>query len=98
MIKLNNFDILKTPVITEKSNFISSLNKYVFIVSSFDIKKNVKLAVENIFNVSVSHVNIVNKKRSSCFFKGKKGFKSAYKKAIVTLVNGFTIDITSEVK
>jgi large subunit ribosomal protein L23 len=95
---LNFYDVIKKPVITEKANDVNSFNKYCFVVDSSANKAIIKASVEKIFNVKVSGVNIVNKKRTETFFKGRKGFNSSCKKAIVTLMSGFTIDLMSEVK
>ena len=78
------YDIIKMPLLTEKSNSLESLGKYVFIVSSDSNKIQIKKAVEHIFNVEVKNVNIINIQGKTKVFKGKKGKRVSFKKAIVT--------------
>ena len=98
MISQTSFDILRTPVVTEKSTALSELNKFVFLVSPFADKASVKKAVEAIFKVSVTAVNILNRAGKSKRFKGTKGRRSDTKRAIVTIAKGQTLDYTTEVK
>jgi large subunit ribosomal protein L23 len=98
MISQTSFDILRTPIITEKSTALSELNKFVFEVSTFADKASVKKAVENIFKVTVTAVNILNRVGKSKRFKGTKGKRSDVKRAIVTIAKGQTLDYTTEVK
>ena len=92
---LSNYrDIIKAPVITEKSsNIASNDRKYVFKVDAKANKSQIKDAIEKIFKVKVESVNTVNvhpkKKRVGRF----SGMTNKYKKAIVTLVNGNKIDL-----
>lgn len=92
---LSNYrDIIKAPVITEKSsNIASNDRKYVFKVDAKANKSQIKDAIEKIFNVKVEKVNTVNvhpkKKRVGRY----SGMTNKYKKAIVTLVNGNKIDL-----
>ena len=92
---LSNYrDIIKAPVITEKSsNIASNDRKYVFKVDAKANKSQIKDAIENIFKVKVESVNTVNvhpkKKRVGRY----SGMTNKYKKAIVTLVNGNKIDL-----
>ena len=92
---LSNYrDIIKAPVITEKSsNIASNDRKYVFKVDAKANKSQIKDAIEKIFNVKVESVNTVNvhpkKKRVGRY----SGMTNKYKKAIVTLVNGNKIDL-----
>ncbi|MCX6765995.1 MAG: 50S ribosomal protein L23 [Candidatus Moranbacteria bacterium] len=86
-------DILIEPWITEKSHAAMALNKYEFRVSKDSDKSDIKMAVEELYNVRVTDVNIVNippKKRNYGRFVGKK---SGYKKAIVTLKEGDKIEL-----
>jgi large subunit ribosomal protein L23 len=86
-------EILKRPIITEKSSDLMADNKYTFAVEKKANKLEIKNAVEQIFNVKVKQVNTMNvipKRRRV----GKyEGFKPGYKKAIVTLVEGFSIEL-----
>ena len=92
---LSNYrDIIKAPVITEKSsNIASNDRKYVFKVDAKANKSQIKDAIEKIFKVEVESVNTVNvhpkKKRVGRY----SGMTNKYKKAIVTLVNGNKIDL-----
>ncbi len=88
-----NFLMLQRPWISEKSTGLSKSNKYVFIVNAAGNKPEVKKAVEAFYNVKVADVNIVNMKPKRKRLGFKLGAKSGYKKAIVTLKEGHTIDI-----
>ena len=96
------YDVLRRPIITEKTNFMNSaLQQYVFEVASNTNKNLVKEAVEEIFDVDVVRVNIVNvpAKRTRRFRNRRlKVRRSGYKKAIVTLAPGNTIEIFEGVK
>lgn len=87
-------DIIKRPIITEKSSdLIASDNKYTFVVDKKANKTEVKYAVKQLFNVEVEKVNIINvlpKRRRVGRFEGKK---PGYKKAIVKLAPGNTIEL-----
>ncbi len=95
-------DILRRPIITEKSNYqAAELNQYVFEVSIKATKQMVKDAIETVFDVDVTRVNIVNvpPKRSRRWRNRRvKVRRSAYKKAIVTLEPGETIDVFEGVR
>jgi large subunit ribosomal protein L23 len=95
-------DILRRPIITEKSNYqAGDLNQYVFEVSIKATKQMVKDAVETIFDVDVARVNMINvpPKRSRRWRNRQvKVRRSAYKKAIVTLEPGETIDVFEGVR
>jgi large subunit ribosomal protein L23 len=95
-------DILRRPIITEKSNYqAGDLNQYVFEVSMDANKQMIKDAVETVFDVDVARVNIVNvpPKRSRRWRNRRiKVRRSAYKKAIVTLEPGETIDVFEGVR
>ncbi len=92
------YDLIKSPLITEKSTNLSELNKYSFLISSVANKNNVKKAVESIFDVKVKAVNILNQKGKVKRFKGVLGVRSDKKKAIVTLEKDNSIDIAGGVK
>ena len=97
MNKINLYDSIVGPVITEKSTNLSSLNKIVFKVIDSANKKTLKKNIEKIFKVNVVKVNIVNLKSKIKFKQGKLSTKSGYKKAIVTLKKGQSIDLASGV-
>lgn len=85
-------DILRRPVVTEKSHINTTLNKYTFVVQKEADKPLVKKAVESIFSVTVEKVNIINRKGKTKTFRGRKGKRSDTKIAVVTLAEGSTID------
>lgn len=96
------YDILRRPYITEKSNYQNSdLNQYVFEVASHATKSMIKDAVETLFDVKVANVNVMNvpAKRSRKGRNRRMTFRrSEYKKAIVTLNPGDSIDLFEGVK
>ena len=96
------FDVLRRPIITEKSNYqAGDLNQYVFEVSMDATKQMVKDAVETVFDVDVARVNIINvpAKRSRRWRNRRvKVRRSAYKKAIITLEPGDSIDVFEGVR
>lgn len=93
MLKFNKFDVLIAPLYSEKATHASALGKYVFKVAKSATKSEVKKAVEQLFNTKVDSVNILTTKRKAKVFKGRQGFRSNFKKAIVTLEKGKTIDL-----
>ena len=95
MNKINLYDSIIGPVITEKSTNLSSLNKLVFKVIDSANKKNLKKNIEKIFKVNVTKINIINKKRRIKFTRGRINRVKGYKKAIVTLKKGQSIDLTT---
>ena len=95
MSKINLFDKILTPVVTEKSTNLSEYNKIVFKVPKGANKKNLKKNIEKIFKVNVTKINIINKKRRVKTTRGRKIKISGYKKAIVTLKKGQNIDLTT---
>jgi len=96
-MKADNFmyDIIIEPVITEKSTNISAQNKVVFKVAPFSTKRNIKKSVEKLFKVNVIKINTINLKGKTKFVRGKKTNTSGYKKAIITLKKGQSIDLTT---
>lgn len=92
------YDVIRTPVITEKSTALSESNKIVFKVPVDSNKKEVKEAVEKIFGVKVASVNTVKVHGKTKRFKGKIGKRSDAKKAIVTLKDGESVDVFGGVK
>ena len=95
MTKINLYDTIVSPVITEKSTNLSSLNKVVFKVIDSANKKNLKKNIEKIFKVNVTKINIINKKTLIKSTRGKKVKKKGFKKAIITLKKGQNIDLTT---
>ena len=95
MKKINYIDSIKTPIITEKATVLSEQNKTVFKVHAKANKKNIKKNIEKLFKVNVVKVNIINQKSKSKMRQGKKSFKSGYKKAVITLKKGQSIDLTT---
>ena len=95
--KIHLYDKIITPVITEKSTNLSEQNKIVFKINRNANKKNVKKSIEKIFKVNVIKVNIINKKTRTKLTRGRKVKVTGYKKAIITLKKGQSIDLTTGV-
>jgi len=95
MEKLHLYDKILSPVLTEKSTYLSEQNKIIFKVPSKANKKNLKMNIEKIFKVNVIKINIINKKRKIKVTRGKKIKVKGYKKAIITLKKGQNIDLTT---
>ncbi len=95
MKKINYIDSIRNPIMTEKATILSEQNKSVFKVHEKANKKLIKKNIEKIFKVNVVKVNIINQKTKLKIKQGKKSFKSGYKKAIVTLKKGQSIDLTT---
>ena len=95
MKKINYIDSIRNPIMTEKATILSEQNKSVFRVHEKANKKLIKKNIEKIFKVNVVKVNIINQKKKLKMKQGKKSFKSGYKKAIVTLKKGQSIDLTT---
>ena len=89
------YDKILQPVVTEKSTNLSEQNKIVFKVPTSSNKKILKKNIEKIFKVNVTKVNIVNKKNREKISRGKKIKIKGYKKAIITLKKGQSIDLTT---
>ncbi len=89
------YDIIRTPVITEKATNISEHNQVVCRVPLAATKREVKAAVEGLFNVSVTAVNTIRVRGKVKRVRGRTGRRSDVKKAIVTLREGQRIDITT---
>lgn len=86
------FDVLRAPHISEKSARLQETDQYVFMVSPYATKDDVKAAVEQLFSVEVASVNVVNMKGKSTAFRGRIGTRSKRRKAYVRLVAGHTIN------
>ena len=96
-MKINYIDSVKSPVITEKATIMSEQNKTVFKVHPSANKKNIKKNIEKLFKVNVVKVNIINQKPKLKMKQGRKSLKSGFKKAVVTLKKGQSIDLTTGV-
>lgn len=95
MNKLAMYDVIVAPVVTEKSTRVSEFNQVVFKVRKEATKPEIKAAVEGLFGVTVTAVNTLIQKGKMKRFKGRVGFRSDVKKAIVTLADGQAIDVTT---
>ena len=82
-------------MVTEKSSNLSEQNKIVFKVAAGANKINLKKNIEKIFKVNVTKINIINKKNRTKITRGKKVKVSGFKKAIITLKKGQSIDLTT---
>src|SRR5919107_3434414 len=89
------YDVIVSPVITEKATALSEQNKVVFRVKPDATKPQIKEAVEKLFEVKVKSVNTLVTKGKVKMFRGKRGQRSDVKKAVVTLQEGHSIDITT---
>ena len=92
------YDIIKRPITTEKSTNLQQFNQYSFIVSKNSNTFEIKKAIEVIFKVKVSKVNTSILRGKGKTFKGQYGFRKDTKRAIVTLIEGNTIDSSLEIK
>ena len=93
--KLSHYDTIIAPVITEKSTMASEHNQVVFKVANGATKPEIKAAVEALFNVKVAGVNTLNRKGKTKRFRGIPGRQKDFKKAIVTLADGYSIDVAT---
>ncbi|MGE0741423.1 MAG: 50S ribosomal protein L23 [Hyphomonadaceae bacterium] len=94
-LKHKHYDTIIKPVITEKATVLSEQNKVVFQVPLTATKADVKEAVEKLFNVKVGAVNTIRHKGKTKQFRGIPGKRSDTKKAVVTLLAGYSIDVTT---
>ena len=95
MSKLHLYDKILSPMVTEKSTNMSEHNKIVFKVPSGANKKNLKTNIEKIFKVNVTKINIINKQSRTKLTRNRKVKVSGFKKAIITLKKGQSIDLTT---
>ena len=95
MKKINHIDAIRHPIVTEKATILSEQNKTVFQVHKNANKVSIKKNIEKIFKVNVIKVNIINTKPKIKIKQGKISTKSGYKKAIITLKKGQSIDLTT---
>ena len=92
-----DLNLIKKPVITEKSTANAQFNKYIFEVRNDANKINIKKTIEEIYKVKVQKLNSLNVKSKPKVFKGKRGTRSELKRIIVTLKEGNTIDMSGKV-
>ena len=92
---VRHYDTILSPVITEKATVLSEHNKVVFRVAQDATKEEIADAIEQLFKVTVTKVNTLNVKGKTKRFRGIVGRRSDVKKAIVTLAEGQSIDITT---
>jgi len=95
MKKFHYLDTVISPNVTEKSTSLSEFNKVVFKVDKNANKKSIKKSIEKIFKVNVIKINTINIKGKTKIVRNKKAFKSGYKKAIITLKKGQSIDLAT---
>jgi large subunit ribosomal protein L23 len=91
------YAIVRSPVITEKATQISGFRQFAFRVPLAATKPEIKAAVEGLFKVKVTAVNTLRQEGKTKIFRGRRGKRSDYKKAMVTLAEGQTIDVTTGV-
>ena len=92
-----DINLIKKPVITEKSTANAQFNKYIFEVRNDANKINIKKTIEEIYKVKVQKLNSLNVKSKPKVFKGQRGTRSELKRIIVTLKEGNTIDMSGKV-
>jgi len=91
------YEIIRAPLITEKSTLLSEYNQVTFLVAPDASKPEIKAAVEDLFKVKVTAVNTIVRKGKAKRFRGRPGRRIDTKKAIVTLAEGQSIDVTTGV-
>ena len=89
------YEVIRSPVVTEKSTFISEYNQIVFNVAIDSNKREIKEAIETLFKVKVKNVNTLRQNGKIKRFKGTVGKRPEYKKAFITLEEGNSIDVTT---
>ncbi len=89
------YDAIVAPVITEKATLASESNQFVFRVARNATKREIKAAIEQLFEVKVTAVNTLLRKGKRKVFRGVRGRQQDMKKAIVTLADGYRIDMTT---
>lgn len=94
-VQARHYDVILSPIITEKATALSEVNKVVFRVAPTATKPAIKEAVERLFDVKVTGVNTLVTKGKVKMFRGRKGRRSDVKKAVVTLAEGEAIDVTT---
>jgi large subunit ribosomal protein L23 len=93
--KPEHYDVIRRPIVTEKSTMASEANAVVFEVAIDADKGAIRDAVEALFNVKVTKVNTLIQKGKQKVFRGRKGQRKDIKKAVVTLQDGSMIDVTT---
>jgi large subunit ribosomal protein L23 len=96
-VDLRHYDVVRRPVITEKTTLIGEQNQVVFQVATDATKPEIKAAVEALFNVKVTAVNTMVTKGKTKRWRGEAYRRSDVKKAVVTLAEGQSIDVTTGV-
>ena len=96
-IDTRHYDVIVSPHITEKATLLSEHNAFVFKVAGTASKPQIKAAIEALFNVKVTNVNTLVQKGKVKRWKGKPYTRSDFKKAVVTLAEGQSIDVTTGV-
>jgi large subunit ribosomal protein L23 len=91
------YALVRSPVITEKATQISGFRQFAFRVPLSATKPEIKAAVEGLFKVKVTAVNTLRQEGKNKIFRGRRGKRSDFKKAMVTLAEGQTIDVTTGV-
>jgi large subunit ribosomal protein L23 len=94
-MKIHYLDKIISPNVTEKSTSLSEFNKVVFKVSKNANKESIKKSIEKIFKVNVVKINTINIREKVKMVRNKKAYKSGYKKAIITLKKGQSIDLAT---
>lgn len=89
------YDIIIAPMITEKATILAEQGKYIFRVTDVATKTRIKKNIEKLYSVKVDKVNIINLKPKAKRFRGVKGMRNGIRKAIVTLQQGQSIDLTA---
>ncbi len=97
MKNLHLYDKILSPLLTEKTTNLSEQNKVVFKVPNSANKRNLKNNIEKIFKVNVTKINIINKQNRTKLTRGRKVKVPGFKKAIITLKKGQSIDLTTGV-
>ena len=95
MKKFNFLDTIVSPAVTEKATSLSEFNKMVFKVHKGASKKSIKKSIEKIFKVNVIKINTINLRGKTKVVRGKKTSRPGYKKAIITLKKGQSIDLAT---
>jgi len=94
-VDISHYDVILSPHITEKSTLLSEHNAVVFKVANDTTKPQIKAAVEALFGVNVTGVNTITSKGKTKRWRGRPYTRSDVKKAVVTLAEGQTIDVTT---
>lgn len=89
------YEVVRRPVITEKATMVTEFNQVTFLVAPDATKPEIKAAVERLFKVKVTAVNTLRQQGKIKRFRGRLGQRAETKKAIVTLAEGQTIDVTT---